>query len=324
MKPAGWYPDPAGQPDLFRFWDGHAWTPVVTRDANTPLPTPDEVQRAMAGQAPGTTPLGSGGANPTGGSGAGAAGFDSPGSPPSTGGSKMPIILGSIAGALVLVLALVLVVLRPGSDPGEPSGPNTPIVGPEPAGTAKPPPDPTEDGGNGGENGPIQCDQGNATAVPVQKGADSETGGAIFTLPTDYGFRLNSSQFPYLNDVIAYMPKDKENRNRGIVAGGLPTEAGFGDRAKASRDIFECIPVGLENSSLEEFELGESTETTLGEFQATKTTAVAHYGDSPDDEWTVHVVDTGQQGSWALFITFHPAGDTAAAAEVQEIIDSVH
>ncbi len=41
MSPApGWYPDPGGQPDLLRFWDGNAWTPA-TRPATLPAaPSP--------------------------------------------------------------------------------------------------------------------------------------------------------------------------------------------------------------------------------------------------------------------------------------------
>lgn len=36
---AGWYPDPAGAPDTYRYWDGSAWSQVTTTDpAATPAP----------------------------------------------------------------------------------------------------------------------------------------------------------------------------------------------------------------------------------------------------------------------------------------------
>ncbi|WP_370246961.1 DUF2510 domain-containing protein [Nocardioides sp.] len=38
MAIRGWYPDPAGQPGLYRYWDGDAWTHDLTADPATPLP----------------------------------------------------------------------------------------------------------------------------------------------------------------------------------------------------------------------------------------------------------------------------------------------
>ena len=34
----GWYPDPAGAPNRFRFWDGRAWSPDTTDDPASPPP----------------------------------------------------------------------------------------------------------------------------------------------------------------------------------------------------------------------------------------------------------------------------------------------
>lgn len=35
---AGWYPDPAGQPDTVRWWDGSAWTHALAADETAPQP----------------------------------------------------------------------------------------------------------------------------------------------------------------------------------------------------------------------------------------------------------------------------------------------
>ncbi|MDK9297683.1 DUF2510 domain-containing protein, partial [Propionibacterium freudenreichii] len=41
MPTPGWYPDPAGTPGLYRYWDGQAWTGATTNDpAATPAPGP--------------------------------------------------------------------------------------------------------------------------------------------------------------------------------------------------------------------------------------------------------------------------------------------
>ncbi len=34
----GWYPDPAGAPDLFRWWDGQDWTDAISESAQAPTP----------------------------------------------------------------------------------------------------------------------------------------------------------------------------------------------------------------------------------------------------------------------------------------------
>ena len=37
---AGWYPDPGGQPGLYRYWTGTAWTAAVTANPQaTPPPS---------------------------------------------------------------------------------------------------------------------------------------------------------------------------------------------------------------------------------------------------------------------------------------------
>lgn len=36
---AGWYPDPGGQPGLFRYWDGRGWSAGTTPDPRTPPPS---------------------------------------------------------------------------------------------------------------------------------------------------------------------------------------------------------------------------------------------------------------------------------------------
>ena len=37
--PPGWYPDPAGTPERYRFWDGHAWGPQTADRPNAAFPS---------------------------------------------------------------------------------------------------------------------------------------------------------------------------------------------------------------------------------------------------------------------------------------------
>lgn len=37
---AGWYPDPGGKPDRYRYWDGTDWSPTTSADPSSPAPPP--------------------------------------------------------------------------------------------------------------------------------------------------------------------------------------------------------------------------------------------------------------------------------------------
>lgn len=51
MSSPGWYPDPGGVPNLYRYWDGQAWTSQLTSQPGGPSPAPS----GRAGQ-PGAAP----------------------------------------------------------------------------------------------------------------------------------------------------------------------------------------------------------------------------------------------------------------------------
>jgi hypothetical protein len=62
---AGWYPDPGGGQDLYRYWDGHAWSAATSPNPSAPPPVQGLVSSAPptpAGQSLGAQPLGGAGA----------------------------------------------------------------------------------------------------------------------------------------------------------------------------------------------------------------------------------------------------------------------
>lgn len=89
MSVPGWYPDPGGQSDAYRYWDGNSWSPETTTDPRQPGP-------GTGG--PGTGGPGTGGPG-TGGSGSGGAGENRPGR------SRAGYL---IVAALVLVVVIVV------------------------------------------------------------------------------------------------------------------------------------------------------------------------------------------------------------------------
>lgn len=67
MSSAGWYPDPGGQPGMFRYWDGRSWSPTVSPTPYTAPPLLNQPQLTVrsgsqpaggypAGSYPGATP----------------------------------------------------------------------------------------------------------------------------------------------------------------------------------------------------------------------------------------------------------------------------
>lgn len=109
--PPGWYPDPAGQPDLFRYWDGQTWTATTSL---TPSAGPPPSVAAY-GNRPGTQPLDR-------------SSFINPAGEPRRSRSSAAWILGAIALAVVLAVVIVVVVIvRPSPTPGGPGlGPDPP------------------------------------------------------------------------------------------------------------------------------------------------------------------------------------------------------
>ncbi|WP_197430250.1 DUF2510 domain-containing protein [Auraticoccus cholistanensis] len=157
---AGWYPDPGGQPGMFRYWDGSAWSAALSPTPQAAPPSQGLVPRATT---PGTQPLGRlGQQGPAGGGpgGHGHAGYASYGQhhpvpPARTRSSKGWIAVLAVVGVVVAVLiglAVRAVSDVAGGGSGQrPNGQPTQQVCPEeqPA-TAEPTPPPADGRVHGG------------------------------------------------------------------------------------------------------------------------------------------------------------------------------
>lgn len=102
MANAGWFPDPGGQDNTWRWWDGKAWTPAVSNDPNA---APPPLGPLVGASASGFQPVGGGfspGSQPLGGPPGGPLPYDLP---PERQGADKGLI--GIAVAIVVLLALV-------------------------------------------------------------------------------------------------------------------------------------------------------------------------------------------------------------------------
>jgi hypothetical protein len=122
---AGWYPDPGGGQDLYRYWDGRAWSAATSPNPSAPPPTQGLVGAAPlppAGQPLGAQPLGGAGAQAYTGHSYGNPGYGRQGAGQTTPGygsayagyqqprkKRAPLAWWLAGAALVVVIAVVTV-----------------------------------------------------------------------------------------------------------------------------------------------------------------------------------------------------------------------
>ena len=125
MSSPGWYPDPGGIPNLYRYWDGRAWTNQLTSQPTGPAPTPPST--------------------PGYGSGAGGSGHQ-PGVPPTKrSGRGWLIALLAVAVAVVVVVVLAVRGLAGGGGLiGSPGGNPSSNVCPQPEADSSATPQPND------------------------------------------------------------------------------------------------------------------------------------------------------------------------------------
>ena len=175
----GWYPDPSGQPDQLRYWDGSAWTPQVT-------PAPGARRSGGAGGGNGDR---SGGSGPASGAG----------------GRRSWLVLL----ATVLVIGLVALVIWRFNDRGDVlpvptysptisawNESDTPTPSPSPSPTPTPTPTPTPSPSPSARRTDLRCDRVGAPR-DVSVSADSKrlsVGPISMPVPTASGWDGPSPQ----------------------------------------------------------------------------------------------------------------------------------
>lgn len=349
MTNAGWYPDPAGSPGAYRYWDGQQWSEQTSTDpygaasgatqqpgqppappappasAATQMPgqQPYQPQPYSSGQ-PYQQPYQSGQPQWAGGASSGG----------SSGGKGKTIGI-IIAAVLVLVLIGVAAFfgVRALSGDDEPDEP-TPSGSTEGGST---------EGGEGGDGTDYstvqptaeQCDGGLPT-VGRPQGGDTITGGGLemptladegYTVEQDYaeGFTF-AEQFTPIYRVIEQTDTSGWVSTAGV--GGLLKRNGFESPEQAAEIVMTCTaanPLLYSNvSDRTDVDRGAITVDGADAFQVTAEVRV----DQPDlqtegDVVQVVVVDTGDDRTFGLFISAMPIGDDELAAVQEELLDEL-
>lgn len=303
MNPPGWYPDPAGTPNSFRWWDGQNWTSATTTTPATTPPPQDAVPQVGPEAGPGTD------AEP--GKRAG-----------------LPLIIGIGAAVLVLIAAAVFVVPRLLGDDEETGPPPTT----DPPGSAGPqtPGGPQSPGGDPGDPAELNCAGGNQNSTSTQSPVYS-AGGLQYEAPEDWGFRYDMSQWTWLDDQAVWGTTDVEPKEEdwaaGVALGGVQVANGFNDPASSAANVIECLTTyGFMNEGDWTATEESSEEVTVGDLKGHRSEYLMSDGSAgayPGYQVVVLVMDTGREGSFGTWMSFGPKGEPATAEQIKAAEESI-
>ncbi|WP_418061708.1 DUF2510 domain-containing protein [Pimelobacter simplex] len=357
MTNAGWYPDPAGAPDTFRYWDGQAWSQMTTSQpsggAAAATPTPAPATPPPATPPPATPPTALPPSqepyqqpyqqpyqpqyqpqpqptwNPTPPPGGGTGG------PGGTGGGSTGKTVGIVVAA-VLVLALLGVGgffgIRALSGDDDGDGGDKKADDPTSQATDGPTDEPTDETSSTVRPSGIQCTGGKPepTTAPDPK-ATTLTGGGL-TIPIVDGYRLDVGQSPAHTFADNVIPQTKEVVPRTWIAeyavGAVPRANGFEGVEPTAEIIMQCITTndqmyrGFQSRTdlkREEITVDGRPGYRVSSELRVKQTGLPYEGDVT----TVIVVDTGNPSEYGLFIGLVPIGDQTLGAQVEDVVAAI-
>lgn len=224
MSSAGWYPDPGGQPGLFRYWTGSAWTAAVTPN---PQETPPPAAPTAGPQ--GYSAQGSSGFSP-GGSGypQGGAGYPQGGPP-----RKRAIGWWVVGGVALVAVAVLVWFVSQGV------GALIPGVTPEPTG-----------GGTASANICPKVDETSTPTVPTQANDGRVHGGKISypQLGSPWGEVGGDNRVPFGRDVASQIVVQEANYDgsgnswvSSVLVGELVAGDGFFSPKEGSEIVMKCV-----------------------------------------------------------------------------------
>ncbi|TNM38640.1 DUF2510 domain-containing protein [Nocardioides albidus] len=356
MTNAGWYPDPAGAPDTFRYWDGQAWSQMTTtqpsggaRPAESPaspppaaptqygaVPTPPPPPAAPGPYAPQPPPPGQGGYAGYGGSG-GYGGYGqpqqwspTPGAGGSGGGNKTIVIVIAAVVALVLlgvggffgVRALV-------GDDGDRQADDDSSQGQRSDESGEP--GPSEESSSTVEPTGIQCTGGSpAPSEDPAPAAPQLTGGGL-SIPRQASYELATGDqvaFAFADAFVLQYTNVEEKWISLTGVGGLPRANGFDDVATAAEIVMQCL---TGSDSVYRGFTGRTDKTneaiTVDGKPAHRITAEVRVTDPEitveGDLTDVVVVDTGDPAAYGLYIGMAALGHDDLISANEAVIGEI-
>jgi hypothetical protein len=359
----GWYPDPAGTPNTFRYWDGQSWSETTTTDPGAPPPgaapppppppppggpggpttpppatppggvtpppaAPTEFApvQSGAGQPEPTQQLSYGDLPPQGsGQPPGWGPYTPPGGGSGSGSTSKGLIIGVVVLAILLIVGIgVGGFLAVRALTGDGSK-DEPSAGDDTSQTD----DPSEtDDAAGGE-----CESGDPRVDDPQAGQPRISGGGI-SIPTVQGYQVDIEQSPPFTFADQFTPQValvEANETGGWISvygvGGLSTD--FGSPEEAAEAVMACM---ADNETLysnfeERKDLTNESVDVDGAEEAWLLQSELTV-DNPDlqvtgDRADVVVVDTGDGDEYGLYISVVPLGANDLYDQQDEITGQI-
>ncbi|QSR24390.1 hypothetical protein CFH99_01975 [Nocardioides aromaticivorans] len=361
MTNAGWYPDPAGAPDTYRYWDGQAWSQMTTTTppvGNAPQAPQQPQQPAQPPQQPPAQPQTVYGAvppvaqPPAGGYGQSPGSYGQPqpggyGQQPwsptpqqgGSGGGKGKVVGIVIAAVLALVLIGVggffgIRALTGDDDKDTKADDDTSQSSDESGST-----DSTDETGEPTDGTSstvrptgIQCTGGSPEpAKPPATSATSLTGGGL-TIPVLSGYTVeprSAAAHSFADSVqVEYKEVIPDKWISEYAVGGLAKANDFTSPEQAAEIVMQCL------TASDQFYEGftgrkdlKREEVTVDGKTGYRITAELRVSDPEvtygGDQTTVIVVDTGDADSYGMFLGVVPLGESSYEAQLESTISGI-
>ena len=340
MATPGWYPDPAGRPGAFRYWDGQGWGAEATEH---PYGAPPAAPGAAAYQSYATHPAAT--YPPQGSQGQGHApqGWSpapepGPGAGPGRGRAVWLVLL-----AVVLTLALgaaTFLVVRPLVEDDESTASDTSTT-PRSQGPAEQPTDQPSDQPSDGPADPFaddrtptsrECAGGSPRQGATRITGAKQTGGGL-TMPAPAGFSDadpldQSSGFTFATGVSAPSKIVTDGWVAVTALGALPRRNGFESTGQAAVDVLECMT--LAPAFYRSFSGAKVTDSRAIEVDGHPAWVVDAEirVDDPEidvegDVARVVVVDTGSLESYGVLVSLVAIGQDELLAQQRRLVDQL-
>lgn len=362
MTNAGWYPDPAGAQDTYRYWDGQAWSQMTTTTppvgnapqapqqpqqppaqppAQPPQQPPAQAQ-TVYGAVPPVAPPPGGGYGPQGGYGQPQPGGygQQPWSPTpqqgGSGGGKGKVVGIAIAAVLVLVLigvgAFFGIKALTGDDDGDNKADDNTSESTGQTDATDGSGEPTDGTSSTIRPTGIQCTGGSPEpAKPPSTSATSLTGGGL-TIPVLSGYTVeprSAAAHSFADSVqVQYKEVIPDKWISEYAVGGLAKANDFTSPEQAAEIVMQCL------TASDSFYQGFTGRTDLTREEVTvdgktgyRITSELRVSDPEvtygGDQTTVIVVDTGDAESYGMFLGVVPLGESSLEDELENTITDI-
>jgi len=286
MAQSGWYPDPAGTPNRYRYWDGTRWSDETTDDPRTPppgtVPGPRTVRR----------------------------------------NSRWPLLAGALA--LVLVIVVIAVLVLRGGNPAALTDPNPPapsISGwndSSPLPTASPSPTPPPTSPSGDPQGQTACAAGDPYQTQPHPSDGRIHGGSLSIVQPGGDWERDDDyarQMTWAYDVAGADEWVEPEWLAMVAVGDVHAADGFHNPQQAADGIMQCIA----SSAYYQYFVGRTTlfsRAFTRDGRSGWAIRAQIRVDNPEvhasgDVVEVIVLDAGVAGQLSYFAGFVPIGDQA-------------